>query len=122
VPESRTGLGAALRPTNRRAEAREHLQQAVELATICGATALAERASTSARHGARPRRVALAVASLAPAERRIAEMAAEGPTREIAQTLFITQRTVGVTSPASTGSSRSPRSQLAAALTDAAPS
>src|SRR5207244_2209687 len=97
--KARTELGAALRRANRRAEAREHLRQAVELATICGATALVERAERELlATGARPRRVALSgVASLTPSERRIAEMAAEGPTnREIAQTLFITQRTVEV--------------------------
>jgi hypothetical protein len=33
-----------LRRTNQRAEAREHLQQAVELAQRCGASLLAERA------------------------------------------------------------------------------
>jgi DNA-binding CsgD family transcriptional regulator len=123
--KARTELGAALRRANRRSDAREHLRQAVELATICGATSLAERAERELlATGARPRRVALSgVASLTPSERRIAEMAAEGPTnREIAQALFVTQRTVevhltsvyrklGITS----------RSQLAAALAGAAP-
>jgi hypothetical protein len=43
--------------------------------------------------GARPRRVALSgVDSLTPSERRVAELAAEGPTNgEIAQALFVTQ-------------------------------
>jgi DNA-binding CsgD family transcriptional regulator len=123
--KARTELGAALRRANRRSDAREHLRQAVELATICGATSLAERAERELlTTGARPRRVALSgVASLTPSERRIAELAAEGPTnREIAQTLFVTQRTVevhltstyrklGITS----------RSQLAAALAGASP-
>src|SRR6266487_2175834 len=97
--KSRTELGAALRRANRRAEAREHLRQAVELATICGATALATRAERELlATGARPRRIALSGAeSLTPSERRVAEMAAEGPTnREIAQALFVTQRTVEV--------------------------
>jgi DNA-binding CsgD family transcriptional regulator len=124
--KSRTELGAALRRANRRAEAREHLRQAVELATICGATALAERAEHELlATGARPRRVALSgVASLTPSERRIAEMAAEGPTnREIAQTLFITQRTVEVhLTSIYRKLAITSRSQLAAALTDAAPS
>src|SRR6266699_1981715 len=124
--KSRTELGAALRRANRRADAREHLRQAVELATICGATALAERAEHELlATGARPRRVALSgVASLTPSERRIAEMAAEGPTnREIAQTLFITQRTVEVhLTSIYRKLAITSRSQLAAAITDAAPS
>ena len=97
--KARTDLGAALRRANRRADAREQLRHAVELATICGATPLAARAESELlATGARPRRVALSgVESLTPSERRVAEMAAEGPTnREIAQALFVTQRTVEV--------------------------
>jgi len=118
--KARTELGAALRRANQRAHAREHLRHAVELATICGAPPLLTRAGTELlATGARPRRVALSgVASLTPSERRVAEMAAQGPTnREIAQALFVTPKTVevhlsstyrklGITS----------RSQLAAAL------
>ncbi len=94
-----TELGAALRRANRRSQAREQLRHAVELATICGAASLAERAERELlATGARPRRIALSgIASLTPSERRVAEMAAEGPTnREIAQALFVTQRTVEV--------------------------
>jgi DNA-binding CsgD family transcriptional regulator len=97
--KARTELGAALRRANRRSQGREQLRRAVELATICGATALAQRAERELlATGARPRRVALSgVASLTPSERRVAEMAAAGPTnREIAQALFVTQRTVEV--------------------------
>jgi DNA-binding CsgD family transcriptional regulator len=97
--KARTELGAALRRANRRSEAREHLRHALELATICSAAALAERAERELlATGARPRRIALSgVDSLTPSERRVAEMAAEGPTnREIAQALFVTQRTVEV--------------------------
>jgi DNA-binding CsgD family transcriptional regulator len=97
--KARTELGAALRRANRRAQAREQLRQAVELATVCGAVPLAERAETELlATGARPRRVALTgIDSLTHSERRVAEMAAEGPTnREIAQALFVTQRTVEV--------------------------
>jgi DNA-binding CsgD family transcriptional regulator/tetratricopeptide (TPR) repeat protein len=97
--KARTELGAALRRLNRRSAAREQLRRAVELATICGAAPLAARAETELlATGARPRRVALSgVASLTPSERRVAEMAAQGPTnREIAQALFVTQRTVEV--------------------------
>jgi DNA-binding CsgD family transcriptional regulator len=97
--KARTELGAALRRGGHRVQAREHLKRAVELATICGAAALAAHAETELRAtGARPRRVALTgVESLTPSERRVAELAAQGPTnREIAQTLFVTQRTVEV--------------------------
>jgi DNA-binding CsgD family transcriptional regulator len=95
--KARTELGAAFRRANRRSEAREQLRRAVELATICGARPLAGRANTELRAtGARPRRIALSgVESLTPSERRVAQMAAEGPTnREIAQALFITPKTV----------------------------
>jgi DNA-binding CsgD family transcriptional regulator len=96
---ARTELGAALRRSNRRAEAREHLRHAVELAMICGAAPLAARAETELlAAGARPRRTALSgLESLTPSERRVAKMAAEGPTnREIAQALFVTPKTVEV--------------------------
>jgi DNA-binding CsgD family transcriptional regulator/tetratricopeptide (TPR) repeat protein len=97
--KARTELGAALRRANRRSDAREHLRHALELATICGAVPLAQRAETELlATGARPRRISLrGVESLTPSERRVAEMAAEGPTnREIAQALFVTPKTVEV--------------------------
>jgi DNA-binding CsgD family transcriptional regulator/tetratricopeptide (TPR) repeat protein len=97
--KARTELGAALRRGNRRAQAREQLRRAVELATICGASLLAARAETELlATGARPRRIALSgVESLTPSERRVAELAAQGPTnREIAQALFVTPKTVEV--------------------------
>jgi DNA-binding CsgD family transcriptional regulator/RecA/RadA recombinase len=97
--KARTDLGAALRRANHRSEARKHLRQAVELATICGAVPLVQRAETELlATGARPRRISLhGVESLTPSERRVAEMAAEGPTnREIAQALFVTPKTVEV--------------------------
>jgi DNA-binding CsgD family transcriptional regulator len=118
--KARTELGAALRRAGHRVRAREHLRRAVELATICGAAALAARAESELlATGARPRRIALSgVESLTSSERRVAELAAQGPTnREIAQTLFVTQRTVEVhlTSIFRKLDIRS-RSQLAAAL------
>jgi DNA-binding CsgD family transcriptional regulator len=97
--KARTELGAALRRANRRSAAREYLRRAVELARICGAAPLAARAETELfATGARPRRLALTgVDSLTPSERRVADMAAEGPTnREIAQALFVTPKTVEV--------------------------
>jgi DNA-binding CsgD family transcriptional regulator len=96
---ARTELGAALHRPNRRSQAREHLRRALDLATRCGAGPLAARAETELRAtGARPRRIALrGVESLTSSERRVAELAAQGPTnREIAQALFVTPRTVEV--------------------------
>jgi DNA-binding CsgD family transcriptional regulator len=90
-------LGAMLRRRNRRTEARELLRQALDAAHRAGARPLAEYAETELRAtGARPRRVVLTgLDSLTASERRIAELASQGLTnREIAQTLFITARTV----------------------------
>ena len=120
--KARTELGSALRRANRRSQAREHLRHAVELATICGATHLAARAEHELlATGARPRRIALSgVESLTPSERRVAELAAAGPTnREIAQALFVTQRTIEVhLTSIYRKLGISSRSQLAAALAD----
>jgi len=90
-------LGALLRRRNRRTEARELLREALDTAHRSGAKRLAEHADTELRAtGARPRRVMLTgVDSLTASERRIAELAGQGLTnREIAQTLFVTARTV----------------------------
>jgi len=90
-------LGAMLRRRNRRSEARELLREALDAAHRAGARPLAERAETELRAtGARPRRVVLTgLDSLTASERRIAELASQGLTnREIAQTLFVTARTV----------------------------
>ena len=90
-------LGAMLRRRNRRTEARELLHGALDAAHRAGAKPLAEQAETELRAaGARPRRVFLTgLDSLTASERRIAELAGQGLTnREIAQTLFVTARTV----------------------------
>jgi DNA-binding CsgD family transcriptional regulator len=90
-------LGAMLRRRNRRTEARELLREALDAAHRAGAKALADQAETELRAtGARPRRVVLTgLDSLTASERRIAELASQGLTnREIAQTLFVTARTV----------------------------
>ncbi len=95
--EALAGLGAALRRANRRRDAREPLREALDLAHRCDATALEERARTElAATGARPRKAVLTgVESLTPSELRVARMAAEGMTnREIAQSLFVTVKTV----------------------------
>jgi DNA-binding CsgD family transcriptional regulator len=90
-------LGALLRRRNRRTQARELLREALDTARRVGARPLAEQTETELRAtGARPRRVVLTgLDSLTASERRIAELASQGLTnREIAQTLFVTARTV----------------------------
>jgi DNA-binding CsgD family transcriptional regulator len=90
-------LGAMLRRGNRRTQAREILREALDAAHRAGAARLAQRAETELRAtGARPRRVVLTgLDSLTASERRIAELASQNLTNsEIAQTLFITDRTV----------------------------
>ena len=90
-------LGAALRRQNHRSEARHPLRTGLDIAHRCGAHPLADRALQELRAtGAKPRKAMLTgVEALTASERRIAEMAGEGHTnREIAQTLFITIKTV----------------------------
>jgi len=92
-----TDLGAALRRGGQRSDSREPLRRGMELAHRCGATPLAERARTELRaSGARPRSlVRTGVESLTPSERRVAGMGADGlSNREIAQRLFVTQKTI----------------------------
>ncbi len=69
----------------------------LEAARRCGASALAEFAHAElVTAGARPRRLMFSGAeSLTASERRVAEMAAAGQrNREVAQALFVTQKTV----------------------------
>src|SRR5262249_44039405 len=90
-------LGAALRRDNQRAAAREPLRLALDVAQRGGAVLLAARAHEELiASGARPRRLlASGVDALTPTERRVAALAAEGlSNREIAQSLFVTLRTV----------------------------
>ena len=90
-------LGGLLRRGNRRADARPLLRQAADAAHHLGAGPVAAQADTELRAtGARPRRVLLTgLEALTASERRVAELAASGLTnRQIAQTLFITSRTV----------------------------
>jgi len=92
-------LGSALRRRNQRAEAREFLRRALELATECGAGALVARARAELEAaGAKPRTTALSGAeSLTASEARVAQLAADGMSnREIAQSLFVTPKTVEV--------------------------
>jgi DNA-binding CsgD family transcriptional regulator len=90
-------LGAVLRRGNRRKESRQPLQEGLDLARRCGATVLADRAIAELRAtGARPRRAHLSGReALTPSELRVAELAAQGQTnKEIAQALFVTQKTI----------------------------
>ena len=92
-------LGGTLRRARKPTEAREPLRRALELADACGAQPLVEavRAEIYAT-GARPRTTALqGVLALTPRERRVADLAADGQTnRDIAQTLYVTPKTVEV--------------------------
>ncbi|TJZ57257.1 hypothetical protein FCH28_07420 [Streptomyces piniterrae] len=77
--------------------AREVALRGLVLARQCGAVGLADLARDRLRaFGARPRRAHLVgVAALTDGERRVAVLAARGLTnREIAETLFVTRRTV----------------------------
>jgi DNA-binding CsgD family transcriptional regulator len=90
-------LGAALLVHGRRAEAREVLHDAAELAHRCEATVLGERVLAALRRsGARPRRVMrTGPEALTPAERRVAALAATGmANHDIATELVVTPRTV----------------------------
>ena len=92
-----TDLGAALRRSGRRADARDPLRRALDVAHSCGAKPLGERVRHELRAaGGRPRRPQISgVEALTASERRIAAMAAGGLSNpEIAQALFITKKTV----------------------------
>ena len=118
-----TDLGALLRRRNRRSQARELLRKALDAAHRAGAAPLAARAETELRAtGARPRRIVLSgVESLTASERRVAELASQDLTnREIAQTLFVTARTVeGHLTSVFRKLQLASRDQLAAALAGA---
>jgi DNA-binding CsgD family transcriptional regulator len=90
-------LGAALRRAGHRSEARQKLRSALDLAHRLGGTTVANRARDELTiAGARPRRAATRGRdALTPSELRTAQLAAAGRTnREIAESLFVTLRTV----------------------------
>jgi DNA-binding CsgD family transcriptional regulator len=90
-------LGAALRRANHRREARDPLTCGLDLADRCGATVLCGRARDElAAMGVHSRRARLTgVDALTGSERRVAQMAARGLSNvDIAQTLFVTRKTV----------------------------
>jgi DNA-binding NarL/FixJ family response regulator len=78
---------------------RERLREGVDLARRMGAFGLAERANEEiAATGARPRNVVqTGLGALTASERRVAQLAADGMSnKDIAQTLFVTIKTVEV--------------------------
>ncbi len=90
-------LGSHLRRTRRRAQAREPLRRALDLAHRCGAQPLLETASAELRAcGGRPRSPALSGSeSLTASERRVAELVAGGRSNPaVARELFISRATV----------------------------
>ena len=90
-------LGAAQRRAGHRTLARENLTEALDLAARHGAGPLARRARAElTAAGARPRRNwRRGVESLTPSELRVARLAAGSRTnREIAQSLYVTVKTV----------------------------
>jgi len=90
-------LGAALRRGGSRAAARPPLLEGLELAARCGASRLLDRAREElAAAGAKPRRLyQTSRDALTPSELRVAQLAAEGrTTKEIAQSLFVTTKTI----------------------------
>jgi DNA-binding CsgD family transcriptional regulator len=89
--------GGALRRAGQRVRGRDLLRRGHELALRCGGALLAEHARQELlAAGARPRRTALSgPESLTPSERRVVELAARDLTnRQIAQTLYVTEKTV----------------------------
>jgi DNA-binding CsgD family transcriptional regulator len=90
-------LGAALRRDGRGTDARVPLREGLELARRCSAVRLAKRTHDELRAtGETVRRFTPAgIEGLTPSERRVAELAASGFTnRQIAQSLFVTIKTV----------------------------
>jgi DNA-binding CsgD family transcriptional regulator len=90
-------LGAAHRRAGRRGAARDLLRESLDLAHALGGHAIAARAREElVAAGGRPRRDAIRGRdALTPSELRVAQLAAAGrANRQIAQALFVTQRTV----------------------------
>ncbi len=116
-------LGAALRAEGRRADARGPLRQAFRVARQCGAARIARRANDELRaSGETVRRYTpIGVESLTPSERRVADLAAAGMSnRQIAQSLFVTIKTVEAHLSAAYGKlDISSRRELADALGEA---
>jgi DNA-binding CsgD family transcriptional regulator len=90
-------LGAELGRSGRRTEGRDAQRRAINLAGQCGAVALAESAMAGlhAGPGRRARIELTGPSALTAAERRVCRQVAGGQTnREVAQALFVTEKTV----------------------------
>lgn len=120
-----TDLGAAHRRAGSRDRARELLREGLDLARQQGGLVLAGRAREElVIAGGRPRRDAIRGRdALTPSELRVAQLAAGGQTnRQIAQALFVTQRTVETHLTSTYGKlGISSRPELAAALAAGGP-
>jgi DNA-binding CsgD family transcriptional regulator len=91
--------GSELRRRKDRRAARDLLRSGADLAQDCGAEPVVTHANEDiAATGARPRKAPLSgIAALSASERRVAAMASEGlSNKEIAQSLFVTVKTVEV--------------------------
>ena len=90
-------LGAALRRSNQRSAARDALQEALDVAGLCGADAVVtaaaeELGALGVRTAPRP---ITGLSALTPSELRVARLAARGMSNpEIAQALFVTRKTI----------------------------
>jgi DNA-binding CsgD family transcriptional regulator len=96
---SLAALGTALRHDRKGVDAREPLAKALEIAVRTGAIGLERHVRDEmAATGAAPRATDFqGMAALTPSEKRVAGLAVEGMTnREIAQSLFVTPKTVEV--------------------------
>jgi DNA-binding CsgD family transcriptional regulator len=117
-------LGVAQHASGHARSARQALREVLELATDCAAPAVADRARAALiAAGGRPRRAAATgPLALTPTERRVARLAASGAgNREIAQTLFVTEKTIEThLASAYRKLGIRARGQLAAALTSSA--
>lgn len=92
-------LGTALRHERKGVDAREPLSEALNIAVRAGAIGLEKHARDElAASGAAPRATDFqGMGALTPSEKRVAGLAVDGMTnREIAQTLFVTPKTIEV--------------------------
>jgi len=90
-------LGAELSRSGRRREGRDGQRRAIKIASQCGAIALADSAMAQlhAGPGRRARIEVTGPGALTAAEWRVCREAAAGHTnREVAQALFVTEKTV----------------------------